>query len=225
MGMLAWGSISWAYVFNWDRDTWPLALWAWYVLLFWLSGMTKGPSREVAISALVLSLMIQSTWGWFIWHSGGVAMAPVFGTFYASNQYAGFLGLLSPILVGMAVRSSGLMKWVHAIGASFAYAMLVMSGSRGGILAAVLGLAALGWMGERDRRVLAVVAVSAMAIGLLLPALTPGREHQRYRRKGEDRGGVLISAEPLDDLRHLVRVRPSDGGQRHRIVRGKTAGS
>ncbi|MGH9195847.1 MAG: O-antigen ligase family protein, partial [Acidimicrobiia bacterium] len=95
-------------------------------------------------SALCVAAAIQAAWGFFVWWGGGDTVPTQSGTFYAPNQYAGYLLSLAPLLVSQALfvtKKTEAAAWGFM--SAFVYLAVVLSGSRGGMAAAGLSVLAL----------------------------------------------------------------------------------
>jgi O-antigen ligase len=154
------------------------------LLIRWLwlgaSGMlalmlSRGRSgRELLVGALLVAVFAQAFWAFYVWWGSQDPLHQQVGTFYAPNQYAGYLLLLAPLLLAISLTSASRLK---AAGAGFAAAYLylgvALSGSRAGAVAAGCGILAMAvvasarWLGRTVLRTALVVAAVA-GLGLLL---------------------------------------------------------
>jgi O-antigen ligase len=158
-------------IFSEDLDASIPALLGW----FWLAGsatlamyVTRDPRlRELLVALLAAAVLMQILWGYFAWWGGSDPFRAQVGTFYAANQYAGYVLLLAPVFLGICYgkeRLSGAVAFgtLSAVG----YLAVVFSGSRGGAVAAMLGLLGMTGLGSRlfGARVLVRFAVVSLIV-------------------------------------------------------------
>lgn len=168
-------------IFHPDRFSSILLLLDW----LWLGTMAVllflAPSVHVFIRwAIVIALSTQVLWSFFVW-TGGDGRFHQVGTFYAPNQFAGYIVLLAPIPLAqyLTTKSPWKIAWCSFI-SFFAYLAILSSGSRGGAAAGAAGLVAcLFIVGRQEPRwtfvrlaALGLASVVLWAIftsGLVLP--------------------------------------------------------
>lgn len=163
-------------IFSKDLDASVPALmqWLWLGALALLVISTGPLGRTVISGCLVGALIIQTVWGFFVWWGGGDPADNQSGTFYAPNQYAGYLLLLAPFLIAPALSVKprreaaawGMMGSLVCLG-------VLLSGSRGGMVALVLGVVAtllvVALKGGREVLVRGLLFVAVVGVlGLLL---------------------------------------------------------
>jgi len=154
------------------------------------------------------------------------------GTYVNSNHYAGFLGMALPAGIGVALglrrgqRLEGFWlrlregltrpdapKRALLVGAAFLIAVgLVASLSRGGSLAALLGIAVLAGVGARRNRKRSVVVLAiAASLGLWIALLGAERLQARFGQLEDlgDRGASRIAF--LRDTASMIKGFPLRG--------------
>lgn len=202
IGILPALSILWAHLWSGWSGFEGSVVWLWYFLLFALSYTLVDQSRDAVLGAAVLSLMIQCVWGWFIWISRAEPGALVFGTFYAANQFAGFIVLLSPLPLAIAMRTHQRVVRAGAVLLSaIAYASLSLSGSRGGIAAGIVGLLLLLVLVPKSWPILVVTILAAAMIATVAPL------HPRFEVKtsGSTISNKVSSGSPVALRAHWMR--------------------
>jgi O-antigen ligase len=124
--------------------------------------------RQLLQATLVLALFLETFWAYFVWWGGGdVAGRLQAGTFYAPNQYAGYVLLLVPIVTVLALTSSGrVMSAAWGFFAVYAYTAILLSGSRGGQVAALVGLAACVILTSRNGLRKTLVRAALLILGI-----------------------------------------------------------
>ena len=139
---------------------------------FWLAAITvltlhlvRSGFSSWMVGMLLLALAAQVFWAYLLWVIKGSPSALHFGTFYAPNQYAGFVLMLTPVLVGLALRAGGVMFVAMGVLSAAALSSIFLSGSRGGVVAALFALIAVGILYRRPKqwvRLAVVVGVSGV---------------------------------------------------------------
>jgi O-antigen ligase len=136
--------------------------WLWLgssALLFFALASGWERARDAIAGALIGAVAIQTAWSFFVWWGGGDPADTQSGTFYAPNQFAGYLLLLAPLLVARCL-SEAHRRTAAAYGfmAAFVYLGVLLTGSRGGLIAATAGaLAAVTltvWRGNARKTLL-----------------------------------------------------------------------
>jgi tetratricopeptide (TPR) repeat protein len=148
---LAAALISTIYSKDLDASIPALLQWLWLGGLALLVVSTEPHGRTVIGGCLIGALIMQTVWGFFVWWGGGDPADNQSGTFFAPNQYAGYLLLLAPLLIAPALSVKarreasawGLMGSLVCLGVLF-------SGSRGGMVALVLGVIATVFLAARQ---------------------------------------------------------------------------
>ena len=115
--------------------------WLWLLALAVLVAAVAGSEKwqETVVALLVVSAFIQALFSHYVWWGGGGKILES-GTFYAPNQYAGFLLLLAPICLSLLFSSRDFLRTVLMIVVStFVYGGIVLSGSRWGLVSAAIG--------------------------------------------------------------------------------------
>lgn len=124
----------------------PLAvLWLWLGACGFLLALAAHHPRAGGVihTALITAAIAQAAWGFFVWWGGGERAETQSGTFYAPNQYAGFLLLLAPLLLANALTRTNRREAFHwGVFTTLVYLGVAFSGSRGGSVAALVGGAA-----------------------------------------------------------------------------------
>lgn len=169
-------AVSTAFSLDLDAGVPALLRWLWLTTTAALVVVVAQDRRTLPLVAwsLVLALGIQTFWGFFVWWGGGSPGGIQSGTFYSPNQYAGYLLLLAPLPLVLALtsRSSG----ATVLWGTFAAVVmlgLALSGSRGGAVAAAAGVVAAVFLLARGRsprllrRALAVGALF-LVLGIFL---------------------------------------------------------
>jgi O-antigen ligase len=159
-----------------DASVPALTIWGWLAATgFLFAAAAKDASNQrLFLGALVAALFVQSCWSFFVWWGGGEAAPQQSGTFYAPNQYAGYLLLLAPIPAVMSLTKPSrreAMAW--GLVAILAYLGVALSGSRGGLIAGAIGLIAATILASRGgaRQVLlrgSLLACGFTAAGVVL---------------------------------------------------------
>lgn len=170
------GAAAVSTAFSRDLDASVPALLGW----LWLGAVTvlvssyfQSAAGPLIGPALVLAVGMQAFWGFFAWWGGGDPADTQSGTFYSPNQYAGYLLLLAPLLIAPALLVNSRREAAAWGGlAAFVCLGVVLSGSRGGMVA--LGIGALTTVGLAARisaRKVLIRSFLLMASALLLGAL------------------------------------------------------
>lgn len=130
--------------------------------------------REALAGLLMLAAFLQAFWGFFVWWGSQDPMHQQVGTFYASNQYAGYLLLLAPLFLALSLTSKSRMMAAGAgLASAYIYLAILLSGSRGGSIAAGIGILAVGALAARRRlgrtlfRTL-LMAAALVGLGMLM---------------------------------------------------------
>lgn len=197
--------------FSRDLDASVPALIGWLWLgatgLLFLIAVEHARLRAILPGSLVAAAVVQTSWSFFVWWGGGDPAPAQSGTFYAPNQFAGYLLLLAPLLLVPSLTRPGRREaaaW--GVMTVFVYLAIALSGSRAGAGAAILGAAVAAALAARSglRRVLARAAllIVGFAAGgafitssLILPDRPSGGPAGVLRSVGEKEGSVPISAE------------------------------
>lgn len=176
-GLVAAAGLSAAFSLDLDASVPAFFVWAWLGATAVLVTVAVRRSRDVALlaGALVAAVLLQTFWSFFVWWGGGDAGPLQSGTFYAPNQYAGYLVLLAPLLLAHALlvpHRRQAAAW--GVMAAFVYLGILLSGSRAGLGAALIGaVAAAALAGRRGvRRALVRAPLVAATTALLGLALT-----------------------------------------------------
>jgi len=139
---LAAALVSTAFSKDLDASVPALMGWLWLGATVVLVASHSGHLPDKLLGGvLVAAVAIQAFWGFFVWWGGGDPADTQSGTFYAPNQYAGFLLLLAPMLIAPALlvrprREAA--AW--GVLAAFVCLGVVLSGSRGGFVALGIGV-------------------------------------------------------------------------------------
>ena len=119
-----------------------LLLWIWIgsVGLLAMSVTHKRRGVEGLIAMVTAALFIQILWSFFSW-AGSLPRPQLHsGTFYAPNQYAGYVLLLAPMFLStFLLKQKPAGKVGFGVLTTLAYCSIWLSGSRGGIGAATVG--------------------------------------------------------------------------------------
>jgi O-antigen ligase len=148
-----------------------------YALFFYLARRTVTPDRAGAVVLTVLSLgAFEASVAVFQWYSG---TGRANGTFFNPNMLADYL--LPPLLISVSLMIFR-HRWARgakAAGLVFVIvlcsAVVVLTGSRGGALAAIAGLFVVFWIRKRTLAVAALVVLAAAV--LLVPNPVRDRFH------------------------------------------------
>ena len=113
-----------------------LVEWLWLgaeaLLVAFVARQRRG--RELLGGLLLVAVFAQVFWSSYAWWGSQNPAHQQVGTFYAANQYAGYVLLLAPLCLAVCLLSS---SWITAGGAAvasaFLYLGIVLSGSRAGI--------------------------------------------------------------------------------------------
>lgn len=146
LGAGAAAALSTVFSLDLDASVPRLIEWTWLLACCMLVGVVlRGETTARVLRAgLIAAGALQALAGFYVWWGGGSAAPVQMGTFYAPNQYAGYLVLLAPLPLAYAltgkdrVRAAG-----FGLVAVFEYLAVVLSGSRGGVIAAAVGVAAV----------------------------------------------------------------------------------
>jgi O-antigen ligase len=112
---------------------------AWYaVLSAGGAAAVRAGALRALLSGVVAGGAVQAVVGLYDRWGAGSAAARASGTFYAINQYAGFLAVVLPLTIALALTARRAM-WAYGGAAALMTAGLLASGSRGGLAAAVGG--------------------------------------------------------------------------------------
>lgn len=125
-----------------------------------------------AIASFVIGgyVLIQAAgWDWIKWtqSGGGVPFAPV-GTMGNSNFVGGYLGITVPFLIFISSSRRDSWKWVLFVATGGVLLALYLTGSRGGMIAAAIGV---GVLGIANREAVPAWARWAGAVAVLLAAI------------------------------------------------------
>lgn len=208
------GAAAVSTVFSRDLDASVPALIAW----LWLGAVAALVSSHSQVStrtfigpALVLAVVIQAFWGFFAWWGGGDPSDTQSGTFYSSNQYAGFLLLLTPLLIAPALLVKP-RREAAAWGAMAAFVCLgvILSGSRGGMVALAVGAASTLVLAARAaaKKILIrsiLLAGSTVVIGLFLTSPLVLSDRSVEPTGGGPLENVLLKGSPSPSLDMRLR--------------------
>lgn len=155
----------------------PEALvWLWLCASALVTGVvaTHRPAREALGAVLLGSVFLEAFWSFFVWWGGQDPAKAQAGTFYASNQYAGYLLLLAPGFLALCLVSSS-RAWSAgaALAAAYLYLGIALSGSRAGAVAAGVGVVVMGLLVARRHLVrtlvrLTLTALAVVGLGLVM---------------------------------------------------------
>ncbi|HEU5003821.1 MAG TPA: O-antigen ligase family protein [Actinomycetota bacterium] len=220
-------------VFSRDLATsYPGALqWLWLgasgVLALRVAERRRG--REWLTGVLIVAVSIQTLWGFYLWLGSRDPTHAQVGTFYAPNQYAGYLILLAPLLVCVCLTTP---SRIFALGTGFAsafvYLGIALSGSRGGAVAGGAGLIAVVAMaGTGVKRVLlrsAALLVAVAGMGLLMTGPV------FFHRGAQHGGGVqsVLAVKGEDPASLVMRIHWDVGAVqigRHNVLVGTGLGT
>lgn len=182
------------------------------------SSVIHDEKRFVGLIAVLLgAAIIQVGYGFILWQRAGDAHGLQSGTFYAPNQYAGFLVLLAPLVLVAALTEKGVPRAIGwGVLAAIVYLAIALSGSRGGVAAALIGLATTVIVlarqsVKRSLMRLGLVAVLFIVIGvwvtgpLLFPHLDQERRGPLAVIAAKDNVGVSVEAR-LEFSRGALRM-------------------
>lgn len=165
--------------------------------------------RGLLVGALLLAVIGQVFWSFYLWWGSRTPTHAQAGTFYAPNQYAGYVLLLTPVLLAVCVRAGSRLTATGAgIAAAFLYLGIALSGSRAGVGAAVLGAAAAVAISRRSapraflRSGLVVAAVAGLGLVMTSHLLFPRATHGA----GSGAQGVL-GVKGADPASLIMRLR------------------
>lgn len=164
-----------------------LVEWLWLggtgVLAVSLTRRLRG--RKVLVGMLLGAVIGEVFWAYYLWWGSRTPTHPQFGTFYAPNQYAGYVVLLAPLLLGVCLTAKS--RWSAAgagTAAGFLYLGVALSGSRAGVAAALLGMLAAALFSRQPLGRVALrtgfVVVAVVGLGFLMTSslLFPGAAHR-----------------------------------------------
>jgi len=168
--------VSAAFSRDLDASIPALTIWAWLAATGFLfaAAAQAASNQRLFLGSLVAALFLQTFWSFFVWWGGGEAAPQQSGTFYAPNQYAGYLLLLAPIPAVMSLtKPSRREATAWGLVAILAYLGVALSGSRAGLIAGSIGLIAAAILALRGgaRKVLlrgALLACGFTAAGVVL---------------------------------------------------------
>lgn len=121
--------------------------------------------RELLFLILLAALFAQVFWSYYQWWGSQDPSHAQVGTFFASNQFAGYVLLLAPLCLGVSlVARSHVSAGGAGFAAAFLYLAIVLSGSRAGALAAAVGALAMVALAARRRLLRTLVRVSVTAV-------------------------------------------------------------
>ena len=201
---LAGALISTTFSKDFDASLPALLQWLWLGALTLLVVSTEPTGQRLIGGCLIGALIMQAVWGFFVWWGGGDPADSQSGTFYAPNQYAGYLLLLAPLLIAPALTVKS-RREASAWGAMGSLVCLgvFLSGSRGGLIALGLGMVATFVLAARaeSREVAArglVFVVLAAGLGLLMtsPLVLSDRSSE-------------VSSNPLENVESKGSASPS----------------
>jgi O-antigen ligase len=116
-----------------------------------------------------------------------------FGSIQNSNDYAAHLILIVPFLLWAALSAkSFLFRLVAMLGVAYGCYLIVASGSRGGFIALVTGVAAMLVMGTSRQRMVGLFTSAAMLFAAI--ALVPPQTFQRILSLSEDNSSATSEA-------------------------------
>ena len=224
----------WSALFSEDLSaSYPMAFeWLWLavagLLAFGVCGQRWG--REALVGLLLLAAAVQSVWGFYIWLGSRDPRHTQVGTFYAPNQYAGYLILLAPLMLCLCLTARSRLRAAGAgFIAAFVYLAVALSGSRGGVVAAGAGVVALAVLAGRSdpRRVIArglCFLVTVGALGLLMTG--PVFFHGYAKRSGGVQAVLAVKGEDPASL--VMRARWDEGAANigtHHLLTGTGLGT
>jgi O-antigen ligase len=144
---------------------------------FWLGGtamlaltVSRGRrGRELLLALLAAALLIQVLWSFYVWWGGRSPNRLQVGTFYAPNQFAGYVLLLAPLFLSMYLFAKGVLRNAGlAVLTTLTYLAILFSGSRGGVVAAIIGGLVAFVIAVKHRRWNAVLKGAALLVVFLL---------------------------------------------------------
>ncbi|MFT5240987.1 MAG: O-antigen ligase [Candidatus Promineifilaceae bacterium] len=141
---------------------------------------------------------------WWLLPTNGTSLPGPLGGFINPNHFAGYVALVTPCAMALAIGAFARRKWFRgliAIALVFLLALGIMaSHSRGGLLAYVCGIGTVGLVCMLRGRILAVLLVAAVLVGLAF--WTPVIISDAYR----SRLGDLLSLEDDDSYRTRMQA-------------------
>lgn len=168
--------------------------------------------RNALLASLLAGLLTQAVFGVWHWHASDPGWRE-FGTFTTPNLFASWLVTLLPLAVfGVILRRMAYAWWIRtlfAFGTLAGTAALFATGSKGAILALLIGLvvcvAGLGLRRSVTTGTLAVVILAVMAFGISGSTLTgristaqTGQAHSsEFRKLTWQATGKMIAAHPV----------------------------
>ncbi|HVE76583.1 MAG TPA: O-antigen ligase family protein, partial [Actinomycetota bacterium] len=132
--------------------------------------LNSGRAKELTIFLLIATGIAQVAWSFFIWQGIGDPQGFHYGTFYAPNQYAGYIGMVAPlVLVPFFVSRNPLRVFLWGFLGAFVYLGIFLTGSRAGLGAAAAGALITGGIAARKSpRLTAIKAAGLIAILIAL---------------------------------------------------------
>lgn len=162
-------SALWSTIFSRDLSaSFPMVLlWAWVGAVVSLTVYVSRIRilRDVIVSSLAVSLLVQVLWSYFDWWGGGSVLRLHSGTFYAPNQYAGYVVLVAPPLLSLFLSKTNPLRVVgFGLLTAAVYLSIAFSGSRGGLVAASVGLIVTALLASRARMRIVILRVVPLLI-------------------------------------------------------------
>lgn len=137
-GLSAWAGVQWrAGLGEVER---LLFLTLWLLALLWLG--ESGDARRIMVGVGLMGVLVALRgWGEYLatWHRYGDPTWRIFAGFGNPNLAAAYLLLALFLLMGLAMTSSPPRRWAWGAGALIVLGALGLTGSRGGLLAALGG--------------------------------------------------------------------------------------
>lgn len=135
-------------VYRWGT----LVAWSWWAVTIataWLFSQRRGEGIVTVIHALAIAGTLAAAFA-VREYAQNVREVPnwrVFGTFFNPDFLAGYLCLTLPLTLAVALARSGSVRWLTGFGAWLQAAAILLTGSRFGVICAVLSLVATAvWM-------------------------------------------------------------------------------
>ena len=196
-----------------------------FALAFYLTYVlfVRGRQRQalayaVAAAGVALSLFAvyqKARFGTMLYGRFPTPSGTPFGPFVNHNHFAGYVEASALVTLGVGLQTArrhGSLAFLLFGASTLMGVALVLSQSRGGLLATGTGLLALFWLGRDDgNRGRAYLAAAGLGVALLLVAFAPGSLVDRWTRLADGDRSVAFRTKLWADSLRLARTSPLVG--------------
>lgn len=182
-----------------------------FIWCVWAAQRVTAGSRVLAPLRVSILVMVAQATVLATWQTAALGQDRVRGLFNTPNLHAGHLALVAPVCIALAWRANTPgARWLWGGAGTVLGAVTLLTISRGGYVAFVVGVAAVlaaGWAGQRRSRRRAVVAIAGVLVILALAvtgaALSAWRSSPVMLLEGEG----MARLAPVVAVRHFLDLR------------------